>query len=54
MFGGRGADSAADSATKSATSSYASAGLKRRSKPIVVDAFELIAFPQSEPATWPG
>ena len=28
-----------------------SAGLKRRSKPIVVDAFELIAAPQSEPAT---
>ena len=31
-----------------------SVGLKRRSKPIVVDAFELIASPQSEPATWPG
>ena len=30
------------------------AGLKRRSKPIVVEAFELIALPQSEPATWPG
>ena len=29
-------------------------GLNRRSKPIVVDAFELIAAPQSEPATWPG
>ena len=28
--------------------------LKRRSKPIVDDAFELIALPQSEPATWPG
>ena len=39
---------------KSAMSSCASAGLKRRSKPIVVDAFELIAFPHSEPATCPG
>ena len=28
--------------------------MKRRSKPIVVDAFELIALPQREPATWPG
>ena len=54
MFGGRGAEIPADSAMKSATSSCASAGLKRRSKPIVVDAFELIAFPQSEPATCPG
>ena len=39
---------------KSATSSCASAGLKRRSKPIVVDALELIAFPHNEPATCPG
>ena len=31
-----------------------SAWLKRRSNPIVEDAFELIALPQSEPATWPG
>ena len=31
-----------------------SIGLKRRSKPIVVEAFELIAAPHSEPATWPG
>ena len=54
MFGGRGAEIAADSATNDATSSKASAGLKRRSNPIVVDAFELIALPQSEPATWPG
>ena len=54
MFGGRGAEMPVDSAMKSATSSCASAGLKRRSKPIVVDAFELIAFPHSEPATWPG
>jgi hypothetical protein len=51
MFGGRGAEITAVSATKSSTSSYARAGLKRRSKPIVVEAFELIAFPQSEPAT---
>ena len=28
--------------------------MKRRSKPIVDDAFELIALPQSEPATCPG
>ena len=28
--------------------------MKRRSKPIVVDGFELIAAPHSEPATWPG
>ena len=54
MFGGRGAEAPVDSAMKSAMSSCASAGLKRRSKPIVVDAFELIAFPHSEPATWPG
>ena len=43
----------ARAARKSASSPW-SAGLKRRSKPIVVDAFELIAAPQSEPATWPG
>ena len=54
MLGGRGAEMPVDSAMKSVTSSCASAGLKRRSKPIVVDAFELIAFPHSEPATWPG
>ena len=30
------------------------AGLYDRSKPIVVDGFELIALPQREPATWPG
>jgi hypothetical protein len=54
MFGGLGAEIPADSAMKSAMSSVASAGLKRRSKPIVVDAFELIALPQSDPATWPG
>ena len=52
--GGRGAEMPVDSAMKSVTSSCASAGLKRRSKPIVVDAFELIAFPHSEPATCPG
>ena len=28
--------------------------MKRRSKPIVVEGFELIDLPQSEPATWPG
>jgi hypothetical protein len=42
MFGGLGADTAADSATNTAMSDV-SAGLKRRSKPIVVEAFELIA-----------
>ena len=31
-----------------------SVGLKRRSKPIVVDGFEHIALPHSDPATWPG
>ena len=51
MFGGLGADTEADSATKDATSGTASAGLKLRSKPIVVDAFELIDFPHSDPAT---
>ena len=51
MLGGRGAEAPADSAMNSATSSNASAGLKRRSKPIVVDAFELIALPHSDPAT---
>jgi hypothetical protein len=51
MFGGLGVDTPADWPTKVATSSVASAGLKRRSKPMVVDAFELIAFPQRDPAT---
>src|ERR1700675_2239211 len=54
MFGGRGTEIAADSAMNIATSSYASAGLNRRSKPIVVDAFELIALPHRDPATCPG
>ena len=54
MFGGFGADTDADSAMNSLACSIWSAGLKRRSKPIVDDAFELIALPQSEPATWPG
>ena len=44
----------ADSATNASTSGIASIGLKRRSKPIVVDPRELIAMPHSEPATWPG
>ena len=51
MFAGRGAETDADSATNEAMSLAASAGLKRRSNPIVVDDFELIALPQSEPAT---
>ena len=54
MFGGFGASRPRDSATKTSSSSTGSALLKRRSKPIVDDAFELIAFPHSEPATWPG
>ncbi len=54
MFGGLGADTEAESATKSASCSIWSARLKRRSKPIVEEPFELIALPQSEPATWPG
>ena len=54
MFGGRGAEIPEDSSTNASTSSPASAGLKRRSNPIVVDAFEFIAFPYSDPATCPG
>ena len=54
MFGGLGAEIPDDSATNAVTSSLASTWLKRRSKPIVVDAFELMALPHSEPATWPG
>ena len=50
-LGGRGAETADDSATNASTVASASAGLKRRSKPIVVDAFELMPFPHSEPAT---
>ena len=42
MFGGFGAEIEADSATKSSSSSIWSARLKRRSKPIVEDAFELM------------
>ena len=51
MFGGFGAATVAASATKESSSSSWSAWLKRRSNPIVVEAFELIALPQSEPAT---
>ena len=53
-FGGFGALIAAESAMNSSTSVSCRVGLKRRSKPIVVDGFELIDLPQSEPATWPG
>ena len=53
MFAGLGADTAADSATNAPTVASASARLNRRSKPIVVEAFELMLFPHSEPATWP-
>ena len=54
MLGGFGALVPADSAMNSSSSRIWRAGLKRRSNPIVDDAFELIALPQSEPATWPG
>jgi hypothetical protein len=50
MLGGRGGCGPVAAARNSSCVS-ASAGLKRRSKPIVVDAFELIVAPQSEPAT---
>ena len=50
MFGGFGAEVEA-SATKSSSSVIWSARLKRRSKPIVDDPFELMLLPQSEPAT---
>ena len=50
----RGADGRRVGDERRARRSIWSAGLKRRSKPIVDDAFELIALPQSEPATWPG
>ena len=50
-FGGFGALTAADSAMNAATVPIWSVGLKRRSKPIVVEGFELMDLPQSEPAT---
>ena len=53
MFGGRGVDELARSWTNSSWSTL-SAWLKRRSKPIVEDAFELMPAPQREPATCPG
>ena len=53
-FGGFGALIDADSAMNAATVAICSVGLNRRSKPIVVEGFELIDLPQSEPATWPG
>ena len=53
MFGGRGVDEFVRSWTNSASFTF-SAWLKRRSKPIVEEARELMPAPQSEPATWPG
>ena len=50
-FGGFGDDTPADSATNASASGSASMGLKRRSKPIVVDARELSDAPQRDPAT---
>ena len=40
--------------TNASSSAIEAIGLKRRSKPIVVEPRELIATPQSDPATWPG
>ena len=54
MFGGRSCEPPADASTKSSSFEIVMAVLKRRSKPIVDDAFELMPTPQSEPATWPG
>ena len=54
MFGGRGVGAHTDSATNSSTVARASAGLKRRSCPMVDERSSLIPAPQSEPATWPG
>ena len=54
MLGGLGAFTAAVSATNSSSFWIRSAGLKRRSKPIVDDGFELMLLPQREPATCPG
>jgi len=48
---GRGERVSADSVTNSSSLPTVSIGLNRRSKPIVVEAFELIDAPQSEPAT---
>ena len=53
-LGGFGAETPADSAMNAPTSENASIGLKRRSKPMVVDTRELMDVPQSEPATCPG
>ena len=53
-FGGFGALIDAESATNARASGNWSVGLNRRSKPIVVEPFELIDLPQSDPATWPG
>ena len=50
-FGGFGAETSADSATKASSSAIEAIGLKRRSKPIVVEPRELIALPHREPAT---
>ena len=54
MFGGRGVSIEAESATNSSTVASASVWLNRRSKPIVVEPFELMPLPHSEPATCPG
>ena len=51
MFGGRSCEPPTDSSTKSSSLAIVIAWLKRRSKPIVDDAFELMPAPQSEPAT---
>ena len=43
-----------EASTNSSSEARARIELKRRSKPIVEEPFELIAAPQSEPATCPG
>ena len=53
-LGGRTPALPVDASTKSSIASWRSIGLKRRSKPMVVEAFALMPAPQSEPATCPG
>ena len=53
-FGGFGVVTVADAATNSSSSAIEAMGLKRRSKPIVVEPRELMATPHRDPATCPG
>ncbi len=54
MFGGRGVSIEAESATNSSTVASASAGLNRRSKPIVVDALRAHALATQRARDVPG